>query len=47
MTTEALESLGTTFNFIEIWIKLSENNYDARCVAYSTAMKEMLKKYKQ
>ena len=29
--------------FIEIWIKLLEYNYDARCVAYRTAAKEMFK----
>ena len=40
-TTEALELLGATLNFIYIWLKLFEENYDARCVAYSTAMKEM------
>ena len=37
--TEALEELVPTFNFIEIWLKLLEDNYDARNVAYSTAMK--------
>ena len=40
---EALEALGDTFNFIEIWLILLEYNYDARCVAYSNDMKEMLK----
>ena len=43
MTTEALETSGATLNFIEIWLKLLYNNYDARCVAYTTAMKEMFK----
>ena len=38
-TTEALESLGSTFNFIEILIKLLENNFDARGISHSTAMK--------
>ena len=35
--------MGATFNFIEIWLKLLEDNYDARHVAYSTAMKDMFK----
>ena len=33
--------MGSTPNFVDIWIKLLEENYDARRVAYSTAMKEM------
>ena len=32
-----------TLNYIYIWLKLSEENYDARRVAYITSMKEMLK----
>ena len=43
MTIEALEALCATLNFIDIWIKLLEENYDARCVAYITSMKEMFK----
>ena len=43
MTTEELEALGATITFIEIWIKLLDDNYDARRVAYSSDMKEMLK----
>ena len=43
VTTEALESLGATPNVIDIWFKLLNENYDARRVAYSTAIKEMLK----
>ena len=39
VTIEALEALGATLNFIEIWIKLLEDNYDDRHVAYSTYMK--------
>ena len=38
-TIEALVSLSDTLNFIGIWLKLFEENYDARCVAYITAMK--------
>ena len=32
-----------TLNFIEIWLKLLDKNYDSRRVAYSTAMKDMFK----
>ena len=46
-TTKALKSLGTALNFIYIWIKLSDANYDARCVAYITDMKEMFKQIPQ
>ena len=35
--------MGATLNFIEIWIKLLDDNYDARRVAYITAMKYMFK----
>ena len=42
-TIEALKSLGDNINFIDIWHKLFEENYDVRCVAYSTAIKEMFK----
>ena len=31
VATEALEALGATINFIEIWIKLSEENYEVIC----------------
>ena len=41
--TEELEVLGDTFNFFEIWLKVLEDNYDARRVAYSTALKDMFK----
>ena len=44
MTIEALESLGATFNFIKIWLKLLEDIYNARRVSYITAMKEKFKK---
>ena len=36
--------MGDTLNFIEIWLKLLDENYDARCVAYITATKKMFKK---
>ena len=41
MTTESLEALGATFNFIDIWLKLLEDNYEDIRVAYVTAMKDM------
>ena len=43
MTTESIEAFGATLNFIEIWIKLLEENCDARRLAYSTSMKDMFK----
>ena len=43
MTTEVLDALGATFNFIEIWLKLLEENYDAMRVAYNTDLKDMFK----
>ena len=43
VTTKELEALVSTLNFIDIWLKLLEENYDARPVAYITAMKEMFK----
>ena len=39
VTVEVLEALGSTLNFIEIWIKLLDKNYDARCAAYITDIK--------
>ena len=32
-TTKALKSLGATLNFIDIWLKLFVENYDAISVA--------------
>ena len=46
-TTKALKSLGDNINFIDIQLKLFDESYDARCVAYITAMKEMFKKIPQ
>ena len=43
VTTEELEALVDTFSFIETCIKLLGYNYDAICVAFSTAMKVMFK----
>ena len=44
VTPEALEELGATFNFINIWSKLLDDNYDARRESHNISMKEMLKK---
>ena len=35
--------MGATLNFIEIWLKLLDKNYDDIRLAYSTDMKEMFK----
>ena len=40
-TTKALEALGATINFIDIWLKLFRENFNARCDAYINAMKYM------
>ena len=40
-TVKELESLGATFNFIDIWLKLLHGNYCARSESYSNAMEEM------
>ena len=46
-TTKTLEELCATINFIDIWLKPFEDNYDARRVAYITSMKEMSKQIPQ
>ena len=46
-TTEALKALGGTLNFIDIWLKMFDDNYDARCVAFITYMEEMFKQISQ
>ena len=46
-TTKALKALGSTLNFIYIWLKLFDEKYDARCVAYITAMKDVFKQIPQ
>ena len=43
LTTESLEALGGALNLIYIWLKLLDENYDARRAAYSTAMKYIFK----
>ena len=42
-TPKALEALGATINFIDIWLKLFLENYNTRCDTYSNAMKKMFK----
>ena len=42
-TPKALEALGTNINFIDIWLKLFLENYDALCVSYINATKEIFK----
>ena len=39
VTTEAIGTLGPTFNFIDICLKLLDEKYYAIRVAYSTSMK--------
>ena len=43
VTTESLEALGSTLNLIDIWLKLLDENYEARSVAYRTDTKNMFK----
>ena len=42
-TTAALESLGTTFNFIDCWIKHFHHNYQVIWKIYNEAIKDMFK----
>ena len=43
MTTEKLEALGASLNFIEIYLKLLDHNNDVRRGMNKKAMKEMFK----
>ena len=43
MTTELLKALGTTLNFIEVWLKPLDHNYEVRCGMYNKIMKDMFK----
>ena len=38
-TTKSSRSLGATYNFIDIQLKLFLDNYNSRCEAYINAMK--------
>ena len=44
VTIKALEALGASLNFIEIWLKLLDQNYEAIYGMYNKAMNEMYKK---
>ena len=46
-TIKTLDSLGATFNFIDIWLKLFRGNYCARSELYSNSMEEMFIKIPQ
>ena len=46
-TTKTLESLGPTINFIDIWLKLFRENFNARCDAYINAMKGIFRQIPQ
>ena len=46
-TVKELKSLGATFNFIDIWLKLLRGNYCARSESYRNAMEEMFKQITQ
>ena len=46
-TVKALNSLGATFNFIDIWLHNCRHNYFSRSESYTVAMVEMLKKIAQ
>ena len=43
VTTEALEWLVAVINFIDIWLKLLEENYEIRSGMYNKYTKEMFK----
>ena len=42
-TVRYLKSLGATFNFIYIWLKLLRTNYCARSESYRIAMEDIFK----
>ena len=43
VTTEELEAQGATLNFIDIWLKMLDYNYEVRYGMYNKAMKDMFK----
>ena len=43
-TTEALDSLYATFDFIDFWLKCFDKNYQALSNMYIEAMRELFKK---
>ena len=46
-TVKQLKSLGATFNFIDIWLKLLRKNYIDQSESYRIAMEEMFKQIPQ
>ena len=42
-TVKAINSLGDTYNFIDIWLHNFRHNYFERSVSYTAAMVEMFK----
>ena len=46
-TIKNLKSLGATFNFIDVWLKLLRENYCARSESYRNATEDMFKKIPQ
>ena len=46
-TVKELKSLGATFNFIDIWLKLLRKHYCAQSESYSIAMEKMFKQIPQ
>ena len=42
-TTEVLEALGDTLNFIDYWLKLFYHNYEVRWKMYNEATKKLFK----
>ena len=46
-TVKYLKSLGDTFNFIGIWIKLLRENYCAQSESYSNALEDVFKQIPQ
>ena len=46
-TIKALEASSATINFIDIWLTLLCEKFDARCEAYINAMKVMFRQIRQ
>ena len=46
-TIKRLEALGSTINFIDIWLKFLREKVEARCEAYINAMKLVFRKIPQ
>ena len=46
-TIKELGALGDTINFIDIWLKLLREKFDARCEEYINARKSMFRQIPQ